>query len=68
VVKVATIAKRNLTTLGTAELIGQYSEAISTYAGRLTNTSPRQQRINYIVDLLSDRADNGDPEALKFLE
>ncbi len=64
----ATIAKAKLTGCDTATLIGQYDLAISSYAGRLTNCSPRQKRIDYIVDLLSDRADAGDPVALKWFE
>ena len=59
----ATVAKAQLHRLSTAELIDQYELAISSYAGRYTNTSPRQQRINTIVDLLSDRADSGDAAA-----
>lgn len=51
----------------TSDLIGQYDKATSTYAGRLSNKSPRQRRINHIVDLLSERADWGDTEALAWL-
>ena len=61
-----TIAKAKLPGCDTAILIEQYDAAISSYAGRLTNCSPRQQRINYIVDMLSDRADAGDPVALSW--
>jgi hypothetical protein len=63
-----TIAKAKLTGCNTATLIEQYELAISSYAGRLTNCSPRQKRIDFIVDLLSDRADAGDPAALAWFE
>lgn len=63
-----TIAKARLSKIDTTTLIGQYNLAISSYAGRLTNCAPRQARINHIVDLLSDRADAGDPAALKWFE
>lgn len=63
-----TIRKAKLHQLGTPELIEQYDLAISSYAGRCTNTSPRQKRIDYIVDLLSDRADSTDTVALTWLE
>lgn len=63
-----TVAKARLTRLATADLIGQYERAISSYAGRCTNFSPRQQRINHIVDLLSQRADDGDAVALAWYE
>lgn len=59
--------KAKLRGLSTAELIGQYELAISSYAGRYTNTSPRQKRINLIVDVLSERADDGDTQAEKWL-
>lgn len=63
-----TIAKAKLTGCNTATLIEQYELAISSYAGRLTNCSPRQRRIDFIVDLLSDRADAGDSAALAWFE
>jgi len=53
-----------LASLSTEDLIGQYDLAISSYQGRLTNASPRQTRINRIVDLLEIRADDNDPAAL----
>jgi hypothetical protein len=59
-----TMPKRNLTSATTAQLVEQYDKATSTYAGRLSNCAPRQQRINFIVDLLSDRADANDADAL----
>lgn len=59
-----TIRRDRLHTLTTAELIGQYDAAISSYKGRCTNFSPRQNRINFIVDLLSQRADTNDAVAL----
>lgn len=63
-----TIAKAKLATTGTAALIEQYNLAIDSYAGRMTNCSPRQQRINHIVDLLSGRADDGDAIALAWFD
>lgn len=53
-----------LSKIGTEALIGQYDLAISSYAGRITNSSPRQRRINMIVDILTDRADDGDALAI----
>ena len=63
-----TYPARTLHRLTTPDLIAQYDLAISTHAGRYTNTSPRQKRINKIVDLLSARADDGDAVALAFYE
>lgn len=60
----ATIAKARLHRIDTATLIAQYDLAISSYAGRYTNTAPRQKRINHIVDLLGERADQDDQVAL----
>lgn len=60
--------KRDLPALTTADLIGQYDLAVSSYTGRMTNHSPRQARIDHIVDLLSQRADAGDPEALRWYD
>ncbi len=59
-----TIARSRLSTIDTTTLIAQYELAISSHAGRNTNCSPRQNRISYIVDILTDRADCGDPIAL----
>lgn len=64
----ATIARAKLSTASTATLIEQYCLAISSHAGRNTERAPRQNRINYIVDLISDRADAGDTVALTWLE
>ncbi len=64
----ATVAKARLTALVTADLIAQYDQAISSHAGRHTEHGPRQNRINHIVDLLADRADDGDPAALAWLD
>jgi hypothetical protein len=61
-----TIRRDRLATLDTAALIGQYNLAISRPWGRHSNTMPGQKRINYIVDLLSARADAGDPIALRW--
>lgn len=58
-----TAPARSLPNLTTADLIAQYELAISSYAGRYTNHSPRQKRINLIVDLLEARADDGDETA-----
>lgn len=63
-----TIAKARLAKIDTATLIEQYDLAIGSYAGRLTEHAPRQKRINYIVDLLSDRADADDATALAWFE
>ena len=52
-----------LAKLATVDLVAQYELAISSYAGRCTNASPRQARINRIVDLLEQRADQGDAAA-----
>jgi len=57
------VPKARLKDLSTPDLIAQYDLAISSYSGRVTNASPRQKRINHIVDLLSERADSGDAEA-----
>jgi len=59
-----TIPAARLPKISTAELIEQYDAAIGSYKGRNTNCSPRQKRINLIVDLLSERADADDAEAL----
>ncbi|MFG2001614.1 hypothetical protein ACGFNU_20930 [Spirillospora sp. NPDC048911] len=61
------VRRDRLAKLNTSELIEQYELAISSYTGRYTNTSPRQKRINYVVDLLGARADDGDVEALAWL-
>lgn len=65
---VATIRIDRLKTAATVDLIVQYDKAISTYAGRLSNKAPRQVRINYIVDILSERADTGDIDALAWFD
>jgi hypothetical protein len=62
-----TTPKSELSKLSTADLIEQYNLAISSYKGRCTNASPRQRRIDFIVDMLSDRADNNDAAALAWL-
>lgn len=62
-----TIAKRDLGKLTTVDLIAQYERAISSHSGRYTEKAPRQQRINLIVGMLSDRADAGDAAALEWL-
>lgn len=62
-----TTAKSQLPKLDTAGLIAQYDKAISSYAARHTNCSPRQGRINHIVDMLADRAETGDAVALAWL-
>lgn len=59
-----TVPAARLAGLSTADLIAQYDAAISSYAGRMTNTSPRQKRINRIVEMLEARADADDAEAL----
>jgi hypothetical protein len=62
-----TVPRAQLEKLDTPALIAQYDLAISSYAGRYTDTGPRQKRINHIVDLLSDRADAGDADAITWL-
>lgn len=62
-----TVARRKLTTLSTGDLIAQYNLAVSSYAGRCSNTAPRQKRISYICDLLLARAENGDTAADQWL-
>lgn len=59
-----TIRRDRLNKATTAELISQYDAAISSHQGRNTNFSPRQKRIDHIVNLLSDRADHDDATAL----
>jgi hypothetical protein len=63
----ATIPARDLAKASTADLIAQYDKAVSSNAGRYTNTSPRQTRINLIVDLLAGRADKDDALAIEWL-
>ena len=63
-----TVAKAKLPKLSTEDLIKEYDIAISSYDGRFTNASPRQKRISYVVDLLADRADAGDPVAEKWMD
>lgn len=62
-----TVPKARLPKLSTPALIAQYDLAIGSYSGRVTNFSPRQRRIDHIVNLLSDRADAGDETALAWL-
>lgn len=61
-----TIALAQLAKADTAELIAQYDRAISTPGRRYAanGRTPLQRRINTIVDLLSERADDGDAVAL----
>ena len=61
-----TIRIKALTKTDTPTLINQYRLAIASQKGRYSDTAPRQKRINLIVDMISDRADNGDPDALAF--
>lgn len=61
------VRRDRLHALCTEALIAQYDLAISSYKGRFTNCSPRQKRIDFIVDLLSERADHDDPMALEWL-
>jgi hypothetical protein len=62
------IPARSLHRASTADLITQYRRAISSHAGRYTDTAPRQKRINLIVDMLDTRADAGDTDALAWFE
>lgn len=63
-----TTPKAQLASLPTADLIAQYDAAVSSHKGRYTEAAPRQRRINYIVDLLSERADADDATALAWFE
>ena len=54
--------------LSTVNLLEEYYAAVSSFHGRMTNYSPRDKRINLIVDLLSERADHGDTAALNWFE
>lgn len=63
-----TVPARDLAKLNTVALIDQYDRAISSHAGRYTNTGPRQARINRITDMLAARADAGDPLALAWFD
>lgn len=63
-----TTPKVQLAKLATVDLIAQYDAAVSSHKGRHTEKAPRQRRINYIVDLLSARADVGDAAALAWFE
>lgn len=65
---VQTVPQARLSRIPTTDLIAQYELAIGSSRGRYSNTAPRQKRINYIVDLLSARADAGDAAALTWLE
>lgn len=62
-----TVPASKLHTLTTTDLIAQYVLAISSYQGRYSNMSPRQKRINAIVDMIVNRADDGDAAALAWL-
>jgi hypothetical protein len=62
------VPKHKLSGLDTPALIAQYDLAISSYAGRYTNTAPRQKRINHIVNLLDARADADDVDALAWFD
>lgn len=66
--KPRTVRQDRLRGLDTAELIGQYDLAVSSSRGRYSNTAPRQKRINFIVDILSARADAGDEVAGEWLD
>lgn len=63
-----TARKNRLHTLSTTDLLAQYRLSISSYVGRYSNYGPRQKRIDYIVDLLDGRADDGDAEAVAWFE
>jgi hypothetical protein len=52
-----------MSTKTTAQLIADYDKAISSTKGRYTEQSPRQMRINKLVEELGARADAGDAEA-----
>jgi hypothetical protein len=65
---VATVPRAKLDTLATLALIEQYNEAISSHAGRYTDTGPRQRRIDSIVEELAARAEDGDCDAIDWLK
>lgn len=61
------VPRARLHRLSTPELIAQYNLAIGSSRGRYSNAAPRQKRINFIVDILSARADADDRDALAWL-
>lgn len=63
-----TVPAAELHRLFTPALIAQYELAISSHAGRYTDTGPRQRRIVLIVDLLAARAEDGDADAVDWLK
>jgi hypothetical protein len=63
-----TVPQSRLPKLRTSDLISQYELAISSFHGRYSNTGPRQKRIDFIVELILDRAENDDAEAIEFLK
>lgn len=58
-----------LQSLTTGELIAEYEAACAArYAKSHTTYRARQLRINRVVHVLSDRADNGDQIAMEWLD
>jgi hypothetical protein len=62
-----TAPRKSLKAMSTSDLIAQYELAISSMKGRFTEKSPRQNRINYIVNLIDEHADAGDAMADEWL-
>lgn len=64
------IPRAKLAQLDTSSLIEQYELIQANYGKRYNSTGPTrlQLRINYIVDLISARADNDDAVALRWCE
>lgn len=64
------IALNRLAKASTTELIEQYNQAINKPGRRYSSNgqTPLQRRINTIVDMLSERADDGDVVALAWYE
>jgi poly-gamma-glutamate capsule biosynthesis protein CapA/YwtB (metallophosphatase superfamily) len=62
-----TAPRRSLKAMSTSDLIAQYELAISSMKGRFTEKAPRQNRINYIVELIDEHADAGDTVADEWL-
>lgn len=62
-VTVTSVRLDRLYRLRTEDLINQYYLAISSNRGRYSNTGYGQARINWVVDLLTTRAEQGDSMA-----
>jgi hypothetical protein len=56
--------------LTTADLVGEYGRLMTNRHNYANGSNPaqRQKRINRVVDLISERADDGDSAALTWLD